>query len=42
MSTLPVYPFQSWGDAFYAISPYSWAYVGIALALTASIIGAGW
>jgi len=27
---------------FYAISPYSWAYVGIGIALAASVIGAAW
>ena len=32
----------SWGDMFYCISPYSWAYAGIGLAITFSIIGAVW
>jgi len=31
-----------WGDLFYEINPYAWAYSGIAIALGASIIGAGW
>ena len=31
-----------WKDMFYCISPYSWAYMGIALALGMSIIGAAW
>lgn len=32
----------TWGELFYNISPYSWAYVGIAIALGASVIGAAW
>jgi len=32
----------SWGDLFYAISPYSWAYMGVGLALGLSILGASW
>ena len=32
----------TWGDYFYNISPYSWAYVGIGIALGASVIGAAW
>ena len=34
--------YDTWSEVFYNISPYSWAYVGIALSLAASIIGAGW
>ena len=34
--------FDTWGDMFYGISPYSWAYVGIGIALAASVIGAAW
>ena len=31
-----------WKDMFYCISPYSWAYMGVAIALGFSIIGAAW
>jgi F0F1-type ATP synthase membrane subunit c/vacuolar-type H+-ATPase subunit K len=31
-----------WKDMFFCISPYSWAYMGVALALGLSIIGAAW
>lgn len=34
--------YENWGDLFYAISPYSWAYVGMGIALGASVIGAAW
>ncbi len=40
MSEAPV--LENWGDYFYNISPYSWAYVGIGIALGASVIGAAW
>jgi hypothetical protein len=40
MSEAPV--LDNWGDYFYNISPYSWAYVGIGIALGASVIGAAW
>lgn len=34
--------YTSYHDLFYDISPYSWAYVGIGLALGLSILGAAW
>ena len=34
--------FYSWADLLSSISPYSWAYVGLGLALGLSIIGAAW
>ena len=33
---------SDWGDLFYSISAYSWAYVGIGIALGASVVGAAW
>lgn len=33
---------SSWGEMFYCINPYSWAYLGVALAITLSILGAVW
>ena len=38
MSTLPT----AWADIFYSIPPYTWASVGIGLALGLSILGAAW
>lgn len=32
----------SWGEMLYCIDPYSWAYIGVALAITLSILGAVW
>lgn len=34
--------YQGWIDMFYCITPYSWAYMGLAAALGLSIIGAAW
>ena len=34
--------YTGWKDMFYCISPYSWAYLGVAIALALSIIGASW
>ena len=34
--------YTDWADLFYKISPFSWAYVGIGIALGASVIGAAW
>lgn len=33
---------NTWSDIFYSISPYSWAYTGIGIALGVSIVGAAW
>jgi V-type H+-transporting ATPase proteolipid subunit len=33
---------EQWADILSSISPYSWAYVGLALSLGLSIIGAAW
>ena len=32
----------AWADIMYSISPYSWGYIGVALALGLSIVGAAW
>lgn len=34
--------YTDYSTLFYDISPYSWAYVGIGLALGLSIAGAAW
>ena len=31
---------DSWSEMLYCIDPYSWAYIGVALAITMSILGA--
>ena len=33
---------KSWGDNILCIYPYSWAYMGVAMSITLSIIGAVW
>ena len=38
----PAAPITQWSDLFYQVSPYSWAYIGIAIALGISIVGAAW
>jgi F0F1-type ATP synthase membrane subunit c/vacuolar-type H+-ATPase subunit K len=34
--------YEGWKDVFYCMDPSSWAYMGVALALGLSIIGAAW
>jgi V-type H+-transporting ATPase proteolipid subunit len=33
---------SEWGQLFYDIDPYSWGYLGVAIALGLSIVGAAW
>lgn len=35
-------PITNWGDMFYCVNPYSWAYLGIGFAIALSIFGAVW
>jgi hypothetical protein len=37
-----MYMYSGWKDMFYCISPHSWAYMGVALSIGLSIIGAAW
>ncbi len=34
--------YYTYSDLFYSTSPYSWSYIGVAIALGFSIIGAAW
>ncbi len=34
--------YKGWADMFFCTNPASWAYMGVALALGLSIIGAAW
>lgn len=35
-------PYSGWKDVWWCISPYSWGYLGVAMALFFSVIGAAW
>jgi len=41
-SVCETYEYTGWKDMFYCTEPASWAYMGVALALGLSIIGAAW
>ena len=41
MSTTTGLP-STWSEVMYQISPYTWGYVGVGLALGLSILGAAW
>ena len=34
--------YAGWMDVIYCLNPYIWAFVGLALALGLSIVGAAW
>lgn len=34
--------YNDWGDLFYDIDPYAWAFVGAGLAIGLSVLGAAW
>lgn len=42
MSVCETHNYLGWKDMFYCTEPSSWAYMGVALALGLSIIGASW
>jgi V-type H+-transporting ATPase proteolipid subunit len=42
MTLVDAAPIYYYSDLFYNTNPYSWAYVGVAIALGFSIVGAAW